>query len=331
MPEFIVLSRVSAPSRKAKDKGFELHDRFDKEIERIGGKVIDHFALLGGHDFCSIVSLPNNAAAQMLETDYASYGNVDRTILPAIDLPLFMRLCEQTTASSGPHRWQVWRVAQLFRRAVQPFIALNRDARRYFRPFVIDGKESLRALRGPVIFIANHASHLDPSALNKAIPRRYRHRTYIGSAADRWFIQGRRDLSKQGWWRSLAWGMFPIHRGGGSQALDYAGWVIDRGGSIIIYPEGTRTTTGKLGKFKPGPAILALRKDVPVVPVYMDGLRELRPKGQKLAQPGPVHVFVGSPIKFAPGTEVAQATLTMRHVMEALQKECRARHPAGAQ
>jgi len=86
----------------------------------------------------------------------------------------------------------------------------------------------------------------------------------------------------------------------------------------MIFPEGTRSTTGKLSRFRHGVAILALEKRVPVVPLYMDGLREIRPKGSQQIVPGPVKVRVGEPIVFEPGTPVPEATSRMYHAMEAL-------------
>lgn len=324
MPTYIVLSRLTAEGRRSLRERFKHGSAISAEVQSGDGKVIEQFALIGEYDFCSVVSLPNNAAAQMLGAAHLGMRGVERTVLPAIDLGLFIRLMGQTTETVGPHRWQISWHCRLFRRMMRPYLHATL-ARRYFRPFVIEGRDRLRQLRGPVIFIANHASHLDMAALIHAIPPRYRGHTYFGSAADRWFLKGRKELRKQGWWRSLAYASFPIQRGGGSRTLDYAEWLIGRGGSIGIFPEGTRTTTGKLGKFRHGVSILALKTEIPVVPIYMDGLRTLLPKGGRDSQAGPVHVLIGAPVRFVPGTEVSEATRKLYRTVEELRRECRSR------
>ncbi len=324
MPEYVVLSRLTAQGRRNAQQRTLLRHGLAAEVEAVQGKLIAQYALLGPFDYCSIVELPGNAAAHFIGAAHVGVRGVDRIVLPAIDLPLFVRLIGQTTQTTGPHRWQILRPVRWLRRAVRPFV-LTRYSRRYFKPFVIEGSERVRGLRGPAIFIGNHSSHMDSAAITAALPSRYRDHTYWGSAADRWFLKGRREWWKQGWWRSIAFASFPIQRGGGSGTLGYAEWLIDRGASIGIFPEGTRTTTGVLGKFKPGTAILALKKGLPVVPIYMDGLHALLPKGTQQIRPGPVRVLVGDPIRFAPGTEVATATRELRSAMEALRLVCRAR------
>jgi 1-acyl-sn-glycerol-3-phosphate acyltransferase len=120
---------------------------------------------------------------------------------------------------------------------------------------------------------------------------------------------------------------FPIQRGGGRAALGYAEWLLEQGWSLVVFPEGTRSTTGKLAHFRHGVSILALAKDVPVVPIYMDGLRELRPKGAKEIKAGPVHVSIGEPTRFAPNTPVAEATRTLYKQMERLREQAHGRRP----
>jgi 1-acyl-sn-glycerol-3-phosphate acyltransferase len=318
VPRYVVLSRLTKEGKRSLRERFRSDGALAADVAVAGGRVLEQWALIGEFDFCSVVELPNNGAAQLVSRAIQGPRGALRSLLPAIDLPLFTRLVGQTTETVGPHRWQVLPPARWFRSAARPF---GRWARRYFDPLIVDGRARVTGLRGPAIFIGNHASHFDQFALIAAIPRRYRSNLYWGAAADRWYLKGRREITKQGWWRSLVFGSFPIHRGGGSATLDYAKWLLDRGGSIGIFPEGTRTTTGKLGRFRPGAAILALEKRVPVVPIYMHGLREIRAKDSKARRPGPVHVIVGDPIHFAPSTDVSTATRAMRAAMEGLREE----------
>jgi 1-acyl-sn-glycerol-3-phosphate acyltransferase len=156
---------------------------------------------------------------------------------------------------------------------------------------------------------------MDSLVLLTALPDAIKNNFYFGAAADRWFVKGKKKLILQPWYQSLVLGNFPIRRGGGSQALDYAKTLLEKRCNIGIFPEGTRATSGRLGEFRKGVALLALELDVPVVPVYLSGLREMRPKGQLEITPGPAKVEILEPLRFAPGTSVEDATDRMWAVM----------------
>jgi len=321
MASYVVLSKLTAAGVKIVKNRPEVVQGLVADVAALDGKVVDQFALLGEYDFCTIVSLPDNAAAHLLAG--GSPVGAERTILPAIDLPLFARLLGQTTETEGPHRWQVQWWARLLRPAAY-WWTTGREWRKYMQPYRVYGGRHLHELRGPAIFIANHQSHMDMPALYYALPNRYRLRVAAGGAADRWFIKGRKGFTNQPWFASLS-GSFPITRGGGSAALDYPKWLIDHGESIIIFPEGTRSRSGRLGKFKHGPSILAVSKGVPVVPMWLEGTRQIRAVGSREMTPGPVSVEVGEPIRFAPDTDIATATRTLHQAVEELGRRARAR------
>jgi 1-acyl-sn-glycerol-3-phosphate acyltransferase len=196
---------------------------------------------------------------------------------------------------SGPHPWQINPMARKVRQ-------LLRDkeyfqwAQKYCTPLRVTGQERLTTLEGPAIFIANHQSHMDTPVIMSALPAAIQNNLLFGAAADRWFVKGKKKLILQPWYQSLALGNFPIVRGGGSKTLDYAKWLLDQQTNICIFPEGTRATKNQLGKFKAGVAILALQKQVPIVPIVLKGLSDLRPKGSRTINPGPVGVTILEPI-----------------------------------
>jgi 1-acyl-sn-glycerol-3-phosphate acyltransferase len=144
------------------------------------------------------------------------------------------------------------------------------------------------------------------------------------AAADRFFIKGRRDPRKQGWWFSLVYNSFPLKRGGGSSALAHTDWLIEQGWSIGIFPEGARTSAAKLARFRMGPAILAVKHGVPVIPMYFEGLAAIRPKGSRQMTPGPVTVRVGAPLRFARGSDAAAANRELHRAVSALGEEAAA-------
>jgi long-chain acyl-CoA synthetase len=97
---------------------------------------------------------------------------------------------------------------------------------------------------------------------------------------------------------------FPFSRQGAVRAsLEYCGELVDAGWSILIYPEGTRSTTGHLQPFKSGIGLLATELQIPVVPIGVEGGFRILPKGSILPRPGPVKVRFGSPLKVPRGAD----------------------------
>jgi 1-acyl-sn-glycerol-3-phosphate acyltransferase len=320
MPLYVMLSRPNAEGLHHLRTNPDRLDEVRREIEAVDAKIVHRYALPGNLSFLTVVEAPNNVGAFRLAVERQSSGRVHTDIFPAIDLDLFTRLLGQTTETVGPFRWQTSLWARVVRRLLR-YDTMTRMVRKYCKPLVIEGRENLKGLKGPAIFIGNHSSHMDFFVLFHALPERFRSGTAWGGAADRWFLKGRKGLKKQPWYMTLTMNVFPVQRGGGRAALSYAEELIDKGWSLVIFPEGTRTTTGKLGQFRHGVSILALAKNLPVVPIWMDGLRELRPKGTTETRPGPALARIGAPIYFPPDCSVADATHMMRKAMENMRDE----------
>lgn len=288
-------------------------------LERWEAKVLESYRLLGEWDQCTVFEAPNNFKAYRASLAQEVSTTADTEILPAIDYGLFTRLVQTEAGTVGPHRWQISWWAKLGRLAFR-WHAYGRWVQRYCRPFSVVGREKFRGIRGPCIVVANHTSHMDALALNAALPWRIRWNVYSGAAADRWFVKGRKELVMQPWYQSLAMGTFPIQRGGGSKALDYPRWLLDQGCSLIIFPEGTRSTSRNMARFRHGVSVLALEKNVPVVPVFLTGLAAIRPKGTREPRPGPAGAYVLDPIHFEPGTSVPDATRRIYEAMNAVHR-----------
>ncbi|MCB1646786.1 MAG: 1-acyl-sn-glycerol-3-phosphate acyltransferase [Pseudomonadales bacterium] len=215
---------------------------------------------------------------------------------------------------SGPHKWQVKPWAKLVRRALRQR-EYSRWVEQYCTPLTVHGRERLNHLYGPAIFIANHQSHMDTPVIMESLPEHLKDNFYFGAAADRWFVKGKKKLILQPWYQSLALGNFPIVRGGGSKTLEYGRWLLSQGCNICIFPEGTRATTDELGEFRHGVSLLARAARVPVVPVVMKGLRELRPKGAKEVVPGPVSATILDPVYLTNDLTVEASTKLLRDIM----------------
>jgi 1-acyl-sn-glycerol-3-phosphate acyltransferase len=168
-------------------------------------------------------------------------------------------------------------------------------------------------VRSPALIVANHASHFDTMIVLGVLPRRLCDRVAIAAAADRFYTS-----TVKGAWFTLRYNAYPIARGGGSRALAHSDWLLQHGWSLLIFPEGTRSRTGDLLPFHPGPAILALREEVPVLPLYIAGAADILRPGIRWAQPAPVTVHVGAPLVLDPASGVRGATQAMEEAVRAL-------------
>ena len=307
MGQYVILMRDHSEGLR------EMHDNtaaikgIVEGLERWEAKVIASFRLLGEWDQCYIVDAPNNFLAYRatLAQEWSVTGNT--VILPAVEMPLFQRLIKQEIRTAGPHRWQVQAWARWVRFLLYDY-NYGRYARQHFTEHHVYGEQHFDGVEAPCIIVANHASHFDQYCLMKAVPWRIRTHLYFGAAADRWFLRGRKELTMQPWYVSLALGTYPIHRGGGSRTLDYPKWLLSKGANLMLFPEGTRARGKKLSRFKHGVSILATASGAPVVPVYLEGLQQIRPPGQKHATPGPVAAHVLEPLRFSSDTPIPDAT-----------------------
>jgi glycerol-3-phosphate dehydrogenase (NAD(P)+) len=154
------------------------------------------------------------------------------------------------------------------------------------------GREHFRGIKGGLIVASNHRSFLDPFVIGVTLPWR-RPMQYVAKVElfeRRW----------QGWILSRV-GAFPIRRGQSDEtAMETAGIVLDRGGTICIFPEGTRIRSGSLATPRRGVGRLALESGAAVVPVAVHGSEQVR-HGWRI-RPRKVKLRVGRPMGF-PRTE----------------------------
>lgn len=319
MPVYVMLMRYHSSGLRSIREDPAVLLQVHEALARWEARVLASYRLLGEWDQCTVFEAPDNFRAYRASLAQEVSTTADTEILPAIDYVLFSRLINSKSGTVGPHPWQVTWWAKLGR-VLFRWHAYGRWVSRYCRPFTVVGREKFREIRGPCIVVANHTSHMDALALNTALPWRVRWNVYSGAAADRWFVKGRKELVMQPWYQSLAMGTFPIQRGGGSRALEYPRWLLDRGCNLIIFPEGTRSSSRSMARFRHGVSILALEKGVPVVPVFLTGLAAIRPKGQREPKPGPAGAFVLDPIRFQQGTTVPEATRRIYEAMNEVHK-----------
>jgi 1-acyl-sn-glycerol-3-phosphate acyltransferase len=160
-----------------------------------------------------------------------------------------------------------------------------------YNHFEIIGHQNLRTNRSLVI-VANHCSHIDTLCLLAALPVRKLHRAFPAAASD-YFFQSVPRL----WAAAVLVNALPFARQARvRQTLSLCRELLANPGTIlIIFPEGTRSTTGEVGKFKSGIGALVAGRDVAVVPCFIDGSFRAWPKGQRFPRPRKVRLIAGTP------------------------------------
>jgi 1-acyl-sn-glycerol-3-phosphate acyltransferase len=168
---------------------------------------------------------------------------------------------------------------------------------RVWHRFRIVGAERLPPAP-PFVLVANHSSHLDVVSLMLSVPPKWRDRVFPLAAADHFF--GEVPLAT---FTALALNALPMPRQGGGQGRETMLYLRDRlreeGCGVVVFPEGTRSRTGELGRFRSGVGLLVAGTDIPVVPCWIEGAYAAFPAVAKFPRPRPVSVVIGEPLTFA--------------------------------
>ena len=172
----------------------------------------------------------------------------------------------------------------------------------------IEGRENLHAVPGPVLVICNHIGDIDPGFVLAALPARLRHRLAVATGGEALELlrtppPSRSLLARAGdrgkWILGVSLlNLFPLPREAGfRESFAYAGECVDRGYSILVFPEGHHTTDGKLLPFRSGIGLLVNNLGIPIIPLRIDGLFEVKQAGRHFARRHEVTIKLGAPIK----------------------------------
>jgi long-chain acyl-CoA synthetase len=226
------------------------------------------------------------------------------------DLENLINLPPKKTKKIPFYSFPYWTIVRVIRTAFQyflyPFISVLYRLKVY-------GRENLKNLHGPAVFAANHSSNLDTFVLLYSMPLLVRVKVTALMSIEyhfRNFFYGkgswlRRIIEAIGFYMlvNLAINACPLSRTHGfKQVLENVGKLIDKGWSILIFPEGEVTTDGKIKKFESGIGIIAADMKVPVIPVKIEGLYNILhngilPLGHKPRWPK-ITVTFGKPVLF---------------------------------
>jgi len=159
----------------------------------------------------------------------------------------------------------------------------------------VDGREHLPA-QAPFVMVANHTSHLDALTLASALPWRLRQSAFPIAAGDVFFETPAMML-----FSAMMLNALPMWRKScGPHAMKrLRERLIGDPAIYVLFPEGTRSRDGSLGRFKPGLGMLVAESSVPVVPCYLHGAFEACPPKGKMPLPLPIHLRIGPPLQFA--------------------------------
>jgi len=227
-------------------------------------------------------------------------------------------------------RWQQTLPVRLIRIAV--YYALTWPATLLLAHARIVGREHLANLKGPFIFVANHVTRrADIGLVLVALAPRFRHRLAAAMGGEE--LQSFRhpphewSFAKRFLWRfkyfsvvSL-FNVFPLPRFSGfRESFRFAGESVDRGYSILVFPEGdiNMRDTPEMTPFQHGIGLLAQNLNIPVVPMRVDGLWRMQKEHRRLAHPGEVTVHIGTPVTFPPDASPAEIASHLQDLVRSL-------------
>jgi long-chain acyl-CoA synthetase len=190
------------------------------------------------------------------------------------------------------------------------------------------GCENLDGVLGPLLIVCNHIGDIDVGFIQAALPARFRHKLATATGGEALELLHsppgtrlpKRTYDRIRWTLAVALlNLFPLPREAGfRKSFAYAGEAVDRGYNIVVFPEGRHTEDGGLRPFRSGIGLLANNLRLPVLPMRIDGLYELKRAGKKFAPPGKITVRIGKPIHFVPDTDPVKIAHLLRQAIGSL-------------
>lgn len=259
----------------------------DTTIEELGLTSLDRVELM--------MDLEEKLNASIDETSFLQARRVADLANPAA-------AAEEPSFPAYNRRW----ISKAIRGAVLEGLLL--PATKIFARRTVFGVENLKGLSGPVIFAANHQSHLDTPLILASMPHPWRRK--IAPAMWKEYFEAHfhpeKHSLRERWANRLIYFLvallfngFPIPQTetGARESIRYMGELVEEGWSILIFPEGERRETEEIGTFLPGIGMIASRLRLPVVPIRLRGVNRILPRHARMPHPGPVEVHIGAPIE----------------------------------
>jgi long-chain acyl-CoA synthetase len=193
----------------------------------------------------------------------------------------------------------------------------------------IEGRENLQGCSGPLLVVSNHVAGVDVGFVQTALPVRLRHRLVTAAggealealrtpASDKGLLE--RIYDRMEWTLGVSLlNLFPLPRQAGfRQSFAYAGEAVDRGYSVLVFPEGRHTVDGRINPFRAGIGLLTKNLGIPVLPIRIDGLWEVKQAGRRFAAPWKIRVRLGRPVRFEQDIDPEQIARQLQSAVEEL-------------
>ena len=194
------------------------------------------------------------------------------------------------------------------------------------------GRQHLANLNGPAIVISNHITRrADMGLILAALPVRFRHRLATamgGESLRRMRVPPREWFFARRWAYQLGYALvtalfnvFPLPQFSGfRQSFRFAGESTDRGYSVLIFPEGevNNSDDGRMAPFQSGIGLLAENLALPIIPMRLDGVWQMKKERRRLAHFGEITVHIGAPITFPPGTPADEIARRLESLVRGL-------------
>jgi long-chain acyl-CoA synthetase len=265
-------------------------------------------------------TLEDRFQLELDESSFASAGTIG-------DLESMLRQAPQHSVSFSYPRWAQRLPIVVFRALIYYLIIWPATVLTSYPR--VRGRKNLKGLNGPVLFAANHITQVDVGFILAALPLRWRHCLAVAMLGEMLeemlhpcsdITLLKRCLKKASYGLLAAlFNVFPLPQKAGFRgSFAFAGESVDRGYSILVLPEGTRTRDGNLGPFRAGIGLLAKNLNIPVVPIRIDGLYELKRARKKVLRPGTVTVSIGPASRFHPGADPFEVARELEAQMRAL-------------
>jgi long-chain acyl-CoA synthetase len=312
------LARVQLQSLLESRLGLEVSDEAIAQV-----KTLDELrGMLGSGAASAAPEVSNEAAAAQTHAPAATAEPAAAPISNPMPETLRATSREQLSYWRWPWSWPMQLARAAFLELIaQPLIRL------LAAPRVVRSSAS-NPPPGPMLIIGNHVTAYDGPLILYALPRRLRIRIAVAMSGE--LLQDLRRGRGQGstvlnalapigyWLITALYNVFPLPRlRGFRRSFAHAGEAMDRGYSVMVFPEGHRTDTGKLQRFREGIGLLAKDAQTPVLPVALKGLSELKTTGRWFRS-GKLEVRVGAPIQLPPEATAAEWTAALESAVRSL-------------
>ncbi|MBY0353834.1 AMP-binding protein [Candidatus Babeliales bacterium] len=298
---------IASAGKQTVDQSATFKSPLMRIIAQMSGRdleTINAHTTLGQLQFDSLLTVE---LIMRIEQNFAAA--IDETLITpktsVADLEEMIAKKEPVKLSAPLKKWPAWFLVRGMRIFFQSFFLLFA---RLFMKVRVHGKNHLKNFKGPVIFMPNHTSYIDPLALIAALPWRIRWRLAFAAAND--MLYGTFS------WAAIPGEFlmhafpFPRHESENiQQGLDTVGRLLDKKISVVLFPEGMISETGDLLPLKGGAGLLAIEMGVPIIPVSIIGSQTICPYDTMMPRSrGAVDIVFGEPLLFSRKESYVQAT-----------------------